>query len=131
MKLSRSQDRCELTLVLALLALLVLPIDVSAQQTSTAKKRSCGSLQVRYREDNGAVSFIQVSNIRANNVRCGRARSVARTWARKSRLSGDPAYVARGYDCAYIRAGSDVGRTVCSKGSHSVRFGAYDSSPYH
>lgn len=108
--------------IAALVALGVVPAPASA--------RSCGSLRAYYRDVSGS-SFVQASSIDGEGLRCPRARHVAWDWARKSRLSGNPARTGAGFRCRYDRLGSDVGSVTCTYRLKSVTFDAYDSSGYH
>src|SRR3954451_21155362 len=90
----------------------------------------CGTVRAHYRE-HGTRQYVEASRIRASRLSCPKARGVARAWASDSRLSYDPADRGAGFACTYHRIGSDVGTTTCRRGSHVVRFDAYDSSPYH
>jgi hypothetical protein len=109
----------------SVLALIALTTPVTAVGAS-----SCGTIKAYYHE-HGTTQYVEASDIRASRIGCGTARGVARDWASKSRLSYKPASAGAGFACSYKRIGSDVGTTTCRKGSASVRFGAYDSSPYH
>ena len=98
--------------------------------SSSNGSASCGSLRAYYSE-HGTRQYVEASRIRATHLSCRTARRVARDWAADSRLSIDPADSGAGFPCTYHRLGTDVGTTTCRKGTHAVRFGAYDSSPYH
>lgn len=108
--------------IAALVALGVVPAPASA--------RSCGSLRAYYQDVSG-YSFVQASSIDGEGLRCPRARHVAWDWARKSRLSENPARTGAGFRCRYDRLGSDVGSVTCTYRRKSVTFDAYDSSGYH
>jgi hypothetical protein len=111
----------------SMLAAVLIALTISATAIGTS---SCGTVKAYYHE-HGTTQYVEASSIRASGVGCGRARGVARDWASKSRLSYKPASGGAGFACSYNRVGSDVGKTTCRKGSASVHFGAYDSSPYH
>jgi hypothetical protein len=111
----------------SILAAVLIALTIS---TTAIGASSCGTVKAYYHE-HGTTQYVEASSIRASGVGCGRARGVARDWASRSRLSYKPASSGAGFSCRYNRAGSDVGSTTCRKGSASVRFGAYDSSPYH
>lgn len=92
--------------------------------------RSCGSLRATYRE-RGTTQYVQASSIQGEGLRCPRARHVAWDWARKSRLSGNPARTGAGFRCFYHRMGTDVGSVTCRWRRMTVWFDTYDSSGFH
>jgi hypothetical protein len=100
--------------------------------------RACGKLKSHYREK-GTSQYVLITRIRADNLGCRHARSVARAYAAHShrRVPGSrfvrnrhPKRV-RGYGCLRIRLGSDVANVQCRRGKRLVAFGWHDSSPFH
>src|SRR2546423_1815717 len=109
---------------------LLIAVPAAAQNQPLRTASTCGNARVYYTEY-GTQQYIDMTSIRTHHVKCKRARKVARAWARDSRLSCCPAAFGAGFDCAYHRLGSDIGKVTCREGDRYLKFDAYDSSPYH
>jgi hypothetical protein len=108
-------------------------LTASPGEAQVMGKSSCGKVRAYYR-DHHTRQYIEASAIKTRRLSCGNARAVAHTWARKVIRAGyNPALIhrAEGFHCHYTRIGSDVGKVSCRQGRRSLRFGEYDSSPYH
>lgn len=106
-----------------------------------ADQQLCGRTKAFYQEQNTRQKIL-ASGITARGVHCSGARRVAHSFVANSHVrrrtsSGFlvvrnryPKRIGR-FRCYNTRIGSDVRVINCRRGSRSISFGWYDSSPYH
>lgn len=101
-------------------------------------------MRAHYRE-HGTRQYVEATAIRATGTTCPRARHVAYAYAHKGThfrrvydlpdgyfsLTAFLAGPVLGFRCAYHRLGDDSGDVACRRAGRVVRFGRYDSSPFH